>query len=697
MALTPEEELELAQLEKDQALILGEIDSLKKEFTPVEEKTPPGNMESFLRSAAQGLTFESADELTAAAESALTNKPYQQALEESRAAYKAAEENTGASIAGSLTGGLGQGIALTALTGGAGAPAAVAGTASKLSKLGQLAKSALMPTTKAGALKNIASAAKVGAVTGGLTGLGRSEEKGIEALKDVPKSAITGGVVGGALGGIFEGGKKVGGGLYKRLKKAADEGKLEPSLKYPFVAIETGAEGKGFTSQESKERIVDNAMSLAEGTVRPKIQEVMNDLREVREYIISNSEGTLDISLPVESALNSLKKHTDQQSIDMSNFIESGFSNLKEKGFTTLLDAYNFAKNLKSKTYSNRELDARIQKIAYTLEEDIKNMVKDRIPQEKAVQVLMENPQMLSKFKKYVTDISEKDMAELVSNNKVVRDPVEAINRAKEVKAILQSFKGFGEDADSVLDIISDPQRSELLTKVFRQFNPITALNSKMNKLLEASQILGDVTGAKGDAEILEDVLKIFTNIINQPKDSVSARISRKKFESALELLKEVSPELSEEIETKIIPVIKELDIKRFAEGSGYEQLGKQSSILNAVLGDATRLATTGLNLGAQTVAAARKGVAGPIPFTTTILKPEVRLLKELKDRIDLDIARGADSIVNKMYSDALESAINQQDEVRRAAIIKTLMSYPTFREIQKKFEYKKTNNSEGE
>ena len=82
-----------------------------------EVKDGPSKVESAIRGLAQGASFGFADELTALGESAFTPKTYQQALAESRANYKSAEETNPATymasdVVGSVlpaiaTGGLG--------------------------------------------------------------------------------------------------------------------------------------------------------------------------------------------------------------------------------------------------------------------------------------------------------------------------------------------------------------------------------------------------------------------------------------------------------------------------------------------------------------------------------------------------------------------------------------------------------------
>lgn len=121
--------------------------------------------ESAIRGGVQGLSFGFADEATARLESILKNKPYEEALQESRSAYKQAQEANPITYTGSeIVGGI--------------APAFIPGVgqAATGAKLGKLAT--------------------IGAGTGALSGLGYSEGKDIgEIARDVG--------IGGALGGAL--------------------------------------------------------------------------------------------------------------------------------------------------------------------------------------------------------------------------------------------------------------------------------------------------------------------------------------------------------------------------------------------------------------------------------------------------------------------------------------------------------------
>jgi hypothetical protein len=166
--LSPQQEKEQRILQKMRDMGMTPMEDVKKQepssqptsFTPQISKT-----ESAIRGGAQGLMFGFPDEATAALERLVTGKPYEQALQESRQAYKQAQEAnpityTGSEIAGGV---------LPALIPGVGQAATGA-------KLGRLAA--------------------IGAGTGALSGLGYSEGQDVG---QVAKDVVKGGILGGAL------------------------------------------------------------------------------------------------------------------------------------------------------------------------------------------------------------------------------------------------------------------------------------------------------------------------------------------------------------------------------------------------------------------------------------------------------------------------------------------------------------------
>lgn len=82
---------EMVALEAAQPKIEGFVSDA--DMVALEEANKTGVIEAGLRGAAQGITFGFADEITAAAESVFTDKTYDEAVEESRAAYEKAYED----------------------------------------------------------------------------------------------------------------------------------------------------------------------------------------------------------------------------------------------------------------------------------------------------------------------------------------------------------------------------------------------------------------------------------------------------------------------------------------------------------------------------------------------------------------------------------------------------------------------------
>jgi len=142
----------------------AKLERIKRKYSP-----PPSPqvspVESAIRGGAQGLSMGFADEATARLESILKGVPYEQSLQESRQAYKQAQEANPITYTGSeIVGGI--------------APAFIPGVGQAVTgaKLGRLAA--------------------IGAGTGALSGLGFSEG---ETAGEIAKDVGIGGALGGAL------------------------------------------------------------------------------------------------------------------------------------------------------------------------------------------------------------------------------------------------------------------------------------------------------------------------------------------------------------------------------------------------------------------------------------------------------------------------------------------------------------------
>lgn len=136
-------------------------------------KPEVGKIAALIRAGAQGATAGFADEITGFVESLTSDKTYKQARDESRAAYKAAED--------------------------------AHPTLTTIGKIGGGIASALVPIGGAARATGFAAHALRGAGFGALSGAGESEgENVLDVAKDAAKGAAVGAAVGGTVGTIAE-------------------------------------------------------------------------------------------------------------------------------------------------------------------------------------------------------------------------------------------------------------------------------------------------------------------------------------------------------------------------------------------------------------------------------------------------------------------------------------------------------------
>jgi hypothetical protein len=175
------------------------------------ETSHPSMLESGVRGLAQGVTFGHADEITGALESALTDKTYKQARDESRANYKRAkEENPKTFLASEVAGGVAPLLIPGANLGVAGARGAIG----------------------------------LGAAAGGLSAEGNSEA---DNLADLSKDTLTGMGVGALTAGAGMAGAKA---LQKGSNLVSE--KLAP---YIAEALPVGEKENAAAIREAAERL----------------------------------------------------------------------------------------------------------------------------------------------------------------------------------------------------------------------------------------------------------------------------------------------------------------------------------------------------------------------------------------------------------------------------------------------------------
>jgi len=187
-----EEPLKLSELKEEEVKEVPTTLSLsslsEEEITPIEEapEKPMRGIEALVRGAAQGITFNFADEIEASLKSLAPGETYDDVIEKVRAKYEAArKQQPGAFTAGAIGGGI------------ASAFVPVVGPATTLAK-------------GAGLAKATAQAAGLGAVAG------VGEAKDITDVKEVSKEAATGALIGAAAAPVLAGAAKIGGYVFKK-------------------------------------------------------------------------------------------------------------------------------------------------------------------------------------------------------------------------------------------------------------------------------------------------------------------------------------------------------------------------------------------------------------------------------------------------------------------------------------------------
>jgi hypothetical protein len=244
---------------------LSKLDRIKSQSQP----TPPqvSKTESAIRGGAQGVSFGFADEATARLESIMKGVEYEKALEESRQAYRQAQEAnpityTGSEIAGGIL-------------------------------------PALIPTgaTQATGAASLGRLALMGAGTGALSGLGMSEG---ETTGEVAKDVVKGGLLGGGLP-VLGRGIAIGA---QKAKVLADE------------AIKTGLTGftgktRAFLDQieknpEQVKRIESKFAGDIQQEILPEINAKINDFMSKNPYkqrAIQGSQRAIE-SIPDDATIS---------------------------------------------------------------------------------------------------------------------------------------------------------------------------------------------------------------------------------------------------------------------------------------------------------------------------------------------------------------------------------------------------------
>lgn len=239
--------------------------------TPTWDKTAPvegqpSQIEAGLRGAAQSVALGWADELTAAAESAFSDKTYKQSLTESRQKYEAAQKaHPGTYLAGEVAGGI-----ASVLLPGYG--------------IFQVAKGAKLG-------KSLATAGAAGITFGGVEGAGRSTEAELEGIM---KDAAKGAAIGGAASiGLTAVGKGIAAGARMLPKKTTQ------FLQDQQVEIANGA-------ADILRKNADKNNQLMKSLAKPglsKSNEIISEQTQFGSFLAGKQVGQADAVEAIEKAV----------------------------------------------------------------------------------------------------------------------------------------------------------------------------------------------------------------------------------------------------------------------------------------------------------------------------------------------------------------------------------------------------------
>ena len=516
------------------------------------QQPPPPEVsltESALRGGAQGLSFGFADEATARLESITKGIPYEQALQESRAAYKQAQEAnpityTGSEIAGGV---------LPAFV-----PGGVIAKAGQLVSKIPLAGKAIQSLS---AMSPLAKGVLLGGTTGAVTGLGMSEGQDIrEVVRDVG--------IGTALGGALP---VIGSKLFpKKLqseisKKAGETVSKEASQttgkEITKETIGQAAKKEGIPLAEL-EKSLQNAQSSADQNLGAKLSqadELISALTGKKESLINflrqNPEKSKQIAEITNTAQSSdelarilteyaTKNPTRRQGIEAAT---KGKKILQESNINILnQDIFNILDQSRSRIIEKNKLGISTPlNLAQKEIEDISSKIIDQPSYDgTALRNLLSNlDDQVNKYGGYY-DINQK--------NKGIQ------NELKKVRGEINDYikKQLPEDVRGEYD----KQYKIASTKLNQAENIESMLTSKKASMRAKGTNIGD----------LEKANTILSRYISRPTAGKEAEVSY-----LTKLLKEQTPSLNLKDELDKIRIAKQIE----SEGN------KGSDIVNAFRG----------------------------------------------------------------------------------------------------------------
>lgn len=611
-------------------------------------------LESAIRGAAQEASFGLADELTGIAETGLETvkgnvplrasellKSYQKLRDESRAAYKLAEETNPASyLGGQIVGGIAPALA----TGGA----AVAG------------KLAAGAATKAGIGQLMKEGAKSGLTYGLAQGAGKSEAEIAEGeLGQLAKDVASEGAIGSIAGGVMPLAAPAVKGVGRLAKKGAEKGlEMVPGYEAMKTGFELGKEGiaasaKALGSEYKKIAgdITDKMKSKLEAAGVSKAQAL-----ELADQMQITMNAGADIETAIEKASQSVGKDENQtrqfieflkrtkgEDVDLAKATQQ----LEQKRAVAIEKASREGKKLQTTTEINKDVGEVL------IEPELQGRVVGF--QDKLVKVGKDGKSTTSKL---VTLKTIKDPDIPVTARDIENlTPSEMSDFLKDINKFTGNLnKQAQNDVERNARQLASQVKQKLDTAL--QGTNLAPLNNEMANLFNAIKNLnmpGNVT-TKNRMLVDEQIAQVQKKLMDiSDKGAVDKELIFKR-------LTEASPDF-----TTVEKRIKLLDeYKKIAEkGTGAGGLG-----LEALLGSAQRRLTSAANIAGRATRALPE-----VSKKITDASPE--FVKNLAVSVQANPKFQA-------FAPALQTAASATTEASRKAAMFALYQQPAFREMVK-------------
>jgi hypothetical protein len=513
-------------------------------------------------------------------------------------------------------------------------------------------------------------------------------------------AGLTGAVVGGGLGGLVEGGKKGYKAIDKFVTGQIEKGNVPYSIRKIRDLWRAGKEGQGYITEASKKSLDKTVQKVSEDAT-DLVQNNLDDVRNLKQTLLASADRPIQVMSTYDSLKNKLgdlaKQNLSDSRLALDRidgiFEEAG---LNELGEISAKSTDDIARKIENYILDNPESSTEVKSVLKDAINELKINLRLSVKEEDVLNTLKENSGLRSLYEKFVSKIDDA----LLENSDVLTPyekkffaglkrsvkakgkkgiPSESLEDAlKEAgkKPRGRKAKPFEEkpikSKKEAEDIEYAIAQAKSILKQKSMTNPLGRLDAIMHQILNASESLGGITRMDGDN--LKRKFKVFDVLNRMSTDTQAGEKAIMRYEQALDQLNKASPELKKQFEKVTTPALNIIENKKFLKGGTLSEGTRDGAISTFI---PTKLGNIANILGQVTASKATGGV----------VRPTLTLLKSLQNKINTQLVVDPDNKLLKRVSQGLNDAIGAKDEVRRAAILNTLMQYESIRKLFKENE----------